>query len=162
MYERYPNMKVYLFYSILFYSILFYSILGCVLPLQEVALRQSPPSFSVLCCPCPYRSLLSTVSSLQRCFGLPTDLNDNNNNGIQKRNSRFFTISSLRRELSPTRTLKRPLRNRVQITCNTSSAYHVQHAVCHLVRRDSSAIEFDSVGIALILALSLLAEPLNR
>ena len=39
-------------------TILFYSILGCVLPLQEVALRQSPPSFSVLCCPCPYRSLL--------------------------------------------------------------------------------------------------------
>ena len=35
-----------------------YSILGCVLPLQEVALRQSPPSFSVLCYPCPYRSLL--------------------------------------------------------------------------------------------------------
>ena len=31
------------------YSILFYSILGCVLPLQEVACRQSPPTFSVLC-----------------------------------------------------------------------------------------------------------------
>ena len=38
--------------------IYFYSILGCVLPLQEVALHQSPPSFSVLCYPCPYRSLL--------------------------------------------------------------------------------------------------------
>ena len=37
--------------------ILFYSILGCVLPLQEVALRQSHPSFSVLCYPRPYRSL---------------------------------------------------------------------------------------------------------
>ena len=35
-------------------------------------------------------------------------------------------ISSLRREPSPTRTLKWPVRNRVQITCNTSSAYHVQ------------------------------------
>ena len=48
-----------------------YSILGCVLPLQEVALHQSPPSFSILvhtapCCP--------TMSSLQRCFGLSTDL----------------------------------------------------------------------------------------
>ena len=31
--------------------------------------------------------------------------------------------------------------NRVQITCNTSSAYHVQHTVCHLVRRYSSAIK---------------------
>ena len=29
-------------------------------------------------------------------------------------------------KLSPTRTLKWPGRNRVQITCNTSSAYHVQ------------------------------------
>ena len=38
---------------------LFYSILGGVLPLQEVALRQSLPSFSVLCYPRPYRSLLS-------------------------------------------------------------------------------------------------------
>ena len=35
-----------------------YSILGCVLPLQEVALRQNLPSFSVLCYPHPYRSLL--------------------------------------------------------------------------------------------------------
>ena len=42
--------------SILFYSVLFYSILGCVLSLQEVALHQSP--LSVLCYPCPYRSLL--------------------------------------------------------------------------------------------------------
>ena len=39
-------------------QLLFYSVLGCGLPLQEVALRQRPPSFSVLCYPCPYRSLL--------------------------------------------------------------------------------------------------------
>ena len=38
----------------------------------------------------------------------------------------FFTVSSLRRAASPTRTLKWPGCNRVQITCNTSSAYHVQ------------------------------------
>ena len=38
----------------------------------------------------------------------------------------FIAISSLRREPSPTRTLKWPGHNRVQITCNTSSAYHVQ------------------------------------
>ena len=50
-------------------------------------------------------------------------------NRIQRCNSRFLTISSLRRKLSPTRTLKWPGRNRVQITCNTSSAYHVQHVV---------------------------------
>ena len=55
--------------------------------------------------------------------------NNNNNNLIQRRYSRFFIISSQRRELSPTCTLKRPRRSRVQITCNTSSAYHVQHVV---------------------------------
>ena len=52
--------------------------------------------------------------------------NNNNNNRIQRRYSRSFTISSQRRELSPTRMLKWPERNRVQITCNTSSAYFVQ------------------------------------
>ena len=41
----------------------------------------------------------------------------------------FLTISSLRREQSPTRTLKWPGHSRVQITCNTSIAYHVQHVV---------------------------------
>ena len=51
---------------------------------------------------------------------------DNNSNCIQRRYSRFFTISSQRRKLSPTHTLKRPGRNRVQITRNTSSVYHVQ------------------------------------
>ena len=55
--------------------------------------------------------------------------NNNNNNNIQRRCSRLFTISSQRRELSPTRTLKWPRRNRVQITWNKSSAYHVQHVV---------------------------------
>ena len=52
--------------------------------------------------------------------------NNDNNNLIQRRYSRFFTIFSQRRELSPTCTLKWPGRNRVQITCNTSNAYHVQ------------------------------------
>ena len=41
----------------------------------------------------------------------------------------FFTVSSLRRELSPTRSLKWPWRNRVHITCRISSAYHVQHVM---------------------------------
>ena len=50
-------------------------------------------------------------------------------NRIPWRISRFLTISSQRPELTPTRTLKWPGRNRVQIMCNTSSAYHVQHGV---------------------------------
>ena len=57
--------------------------------------------------------------------------NNQNNNRIQRRYSRFFTMSSQHRELSPTRTLKRSGHNRVQITCNTSSAYHVQVS-CHV------------------------------
>ena len=53
----------------------------------------------------------------------------NNNNRIESRNLRFFTISSLRRKPSPMCTLKWPGRNCVQITCNTSSAHHVLHIV---------------------------------
>ena len=44
----------------------------------------------------------------------------------------FFTFSSLRRKPSPTRKLKWPRHNRLKITCNTSSAYHVQQVVCHI------------------------------
>ena len=58
--------------------------------------------------------------------------------------------TTLRRELSPARTLEFPGRNRVQITWNTSSAYHMQRVVCLLVRRDISAIKFDRVGISFI------------
>ena len=57
--------------------------------------------------------------------------NINNDNRIQRRNLRFFTISSLHRQPSATPTLKWPGRNHVQITCNTSSAYHMQHVVLH-------------------------------
>ena len=58
------------------------------------------------------------------------DNNNNNNdkyNRIQRCNSRISTVSSLRREPTPARTFKWPGSNRVQITCNTSSAHHVQH-----------------------------------
>ena len=80
-------------------------------------------------------------------------INNNDNIRIESRNSRFFTISSLRRKLSPTRTLNWPGSNLVQITCNSQSAHHVQHVVCHLVRRDSSAIKIGRVKIAFISAL---------
>ena len=70
---------------------------------------------------------------------------NSNSNCIQRCNLRFFIISLLCSEPSPTRTLKWPGRNFVQITCNTSSAYHMQHVACHIVRRDSSAIKFERV-----------------
>ena len=38
--------------------------------------------------------------------------------------------------------------------CSASGDCHVQHVMCHLVRRDSSAIKFDRVEIAFILPLS--------
>ena len=69
-------------------------------------------------------------------------------------------MSSLLCKLSPTHPLKWPRCNRVQIMCNTSSAFHVQPAVCHLVLRDSSAIEFHRSKIAFELYLS--AEPLTN
>ena len=87
--------------------------------------------------------------------------NNNNNNRIPRRNE-IFTISSLRHEQSPTRTLKWPGRNRVQITCNTSSAYHVQHVVLRATLYEGTAqllnlTEFKSHFFSFI----LLAEPLT-
>ena len=41
----------------------------------------------------------------------------------------------------------------MQSNCNTSSAYHVQHAVCRLAQWDSLATKFDRVEIASILVL---------
>ena len=73
----------------------------------------------------------------------------------------FFTITLLRCELFPTRTLKWPRCNPVQIMCNTLSTYHMQH-VCHLARRDSSAIKFDRVEITSMLALSSWLKPLTN
>ena len=58
--------------------------------------------------------------------------------------------------------LKWPGCNCVQITCNTSSAHHVQHAVCHVVRRDSSAIKFYRVEITFIFRFIFLVETINR
>ena len=51
----------------------------------------------------------------------------------------FFTVSSLRHEPSPTHMLKWPGRSRVQITRNTSSAYHVQHVVLHVTWHELTA-----------------------
>ena len=67
--------------------------------------------------------------------------NNNNNNDIARRSSRFlFAISSLRLEQSLRCRLKCPGRYRVKIKRNASGVFHVQYVVCHVVRRNSSAI----------------------
>ena len=82
--------------------------------------------------------------------------NTNNDIRTERRNSRFVTTSLLRRELSPTRTLKRQRRNSVQITCNASGADHVLYIVCCVVRRDSASIKFDRQSLnRIILSLFL-------
>ena len=64
----------------------------------------------------------------------------------KKKKKKIFTIHSLHHQLSPTRMLKWPGHNHVQITCNSSDAHHVQHVVYHhMVQRDSSAISFGRV-----------------
>ena len=76
---------------------------------------------------------------------------NNNNNCIQRRNSKspHCAANCLRQRAS-----KWPGRNRVQVMCNKSSAYHVQPATWYEgIRRDSSAIKFDRVEIAFILTL---------
>ena len=61
------------------------------------------------------------------------------NKRIQRRSLRFFTISSLHQEPSPTCTLKWPGRNCVQITCNTSSAFQVLYVMLHATWYEETA-----------------------
>ena len=58
-----------------------------------------------------------------------------------------FPSSSLRHELFPARALTWPGRNHVQITCNTSSGYHVRHVVLRASWHEgtSKAVQFDKV-----------------
>ena len=58
---------------------------------------------------------------------------------IERYKSRFFTITLLHREPSPTCTLKWPEHNHVQTTRNTSSAYHVQHVILRAKRHAGTA-----------------------
>ena len=78
---------------------------------------------------------------------------NNNNNCIERCSSNFFQSPYCAANCFQHLTLKWPRCSRAQITCYISSAYRVQHVVCHVVRRDSSAVKFDRVEIAFILAL---------
>ena len=97
---------------------------------------------------------------LYTCWGFSSSYRltcsiSNNNNHIQRCNSRFFTISPLCRELSPTRTLMWPGRIRVQIMCNTSSAYLVQHVMLNATWYEGTAqlLNLTELEIVFILAL---------
>ena len=70
----------------------------------------------------------------------------NNNNRIERHNSRFVTAPHCAANLSPTPMLLWLGCSCVQIMCSAWSAHHV-------VWKNSSAIEFDRVEIAFILAL---------
>ena len=79
-----------------------------------------------------YKNTNVTAQTLDLCNNvvmrdsLGNIFNNNNNNNvdnrIEKRNSAFITISSLRRKLSPPRTLKWPLRSHVQHVGHSSHA----------------------------------------
>ena len=71
---------------------------------------------------------------------------------IRRGNSRFLQ-SPLGQELSTALILKRPGCSCVKSMCNILDAYHMQDAECHVVGRDSSAVKFDRVKIAFVLAL---------
>ena len=49
----------------------------------------------------------------------------------------------------------------MQITCNTSSVYHMQHAVCHLVPKDRLAINIWQSLNRIYFSFIMLAEPLT-
>ena len=84
------------------------------------------------------------------------------NNRMQRCSSRFFTISSQRREQSPTCTLKWPGRSRAQIMCNTSNAYHVQHVLrATWYAGTAQLLSLTRVEIAFISTFFLLAYPLT-
>ena len=82
-------------------------------------------------------SLKEAANELNRRCHQPQERN-NNNNCIQRRNSRFCTISSLCCKLSPTCTLW-PTHNRVHITSNTSSTHHMQHVVLRATQYEGTA-----------------------
>ena len=87
--------------------------------------------------------------------GIPPYINSSVND-IERRKLRFFAISSLHLELSPTPTLKWPGHIRMQITCihtGRLSRLTTCGMSCSTRYEDSQSLDFDRVQIAFILAL---------
>ena len=106
-----------------------------------------------LSCGCPrrvpagFQCLLFSLMLTYRCCRYLHRNHCDKNDRIQMRNSIFFSMSSLRRELSPN--------TYAQVAREQSCENHLQQieslslaklrVTCHVVRRDSSAIKFDRV-----------------
>ena len=74
-------------------------------------------------------------------FSLVNKFNNYNNGHIERRNWSFSqsphcAVNCLQHLHSSGLSI---------LMCKTSSAYHVQHIVCHMEQRDSSAIKSDGV-----------------
>ena len=93
-------------------------------------------------------------------------VNDDNNSHIERRDSRFSQSPHCAANCLQYAQMARPKscanHAQQQITCNTSSSYHVQHVVYHVVRRNSSAIKLDKIEIAFILVLFYWLKPLTN
>ena len=99
-------------------------------------------------------------SFLQAIINNNNNNNDNNNNNrIQRRYSSFFTISSQHSELSPTRTLKWPRRNRVQSE-RLSRASVMLRATWY--EGSAQLLRLTELKSHLFELFVLLADPLNR
>ena len=78
---------------------------------------------------------------------IKVDYVSNNNNYIERYNSRFLQSSQWAANC-PEHVHSSGKALRVQscaIMCNTSSACHMPHVVCHVIQRLSSAVKFDRV-----------------
>ena len=75
---------------------------------------------------------------------ITTTTTTNNNNNIQRSNSRSFSL------LTTSQTVSRTFD---QMAMAPICENHVQHVVCHVVRRDSSTIKYDRVKKAFLLTL---------
>ena len=64
-------------------------------------------------------------------------------------------------ELSPTCMPTSPGCNCVQIICNTSGTCHLQHVMCHVMPRNSSAINFDRAEITFSFSCTSFPETIN-
>ena len=76
-------------------------------------------------------------------------------------NRNFYNLLTAPRIVSNTCAQVARAQSRVQITCNTSSAYREKHVACRVVRRDSSAIKFGRVEFTFILATFYWLNPLT-